>query len=198
LTASSTYTNGDHPMAQGTSVDPALVDFVSVFPAKWQGLMQLRMYFFAPNRPGYSKTYPAAVIRVTGDRWSVVDGGSVACDVGKAVSDESVDLPASRVNPLNPRSTPGKSVSASVSAGAKPSSPSSSTSAGHVGRPADSSAPTASDGGLVSNAAQSKAVKTSAAGPIWAGAGVLSLLAVAVAVALGVRRRRRKPGAMDM
>jgi hypothetical protein len=105
LTASATYTNATYPMAQATGRDPALVDFVSAFPPKWDGLVQLRMYFMAPNHPQHSVPYPATVIRVSGNTWTVVSGGNVPCDAGKAVSAEA-HLPSVLHGPTG-RSTPG-------------------------------------------------------------------------------------------
>lgn len=106
LTASSRFTNTAHPMAQATPVDPALVDFVSVFPSHWNGLVQLRMFFSAPDKPQVTQQYPAAVVQVKGDTWHLVAGGHPACGAGKAVSAETIALPSTVVNPAAARSTP--------------------------------------------------------------------------------------------
>jgi hypothetical protein len=86
MTAASFYTNAAHPMAQATVLDPALVDFVSVFPPHWDGLVQFRMFFSAPLQPQHTETYPAAVVQVTGDSWTLVSGGHADCGAGKGVS----------------------------------------------------------------------------------------------------------------
>jgi hypothetical protein len=95
LTASSTFTNPAHPMSQATYADDPLLFFTQAFPPKWEGLVQLRMYFSASESAVFRAPYPATTIRVTGDRWSVVSGGTVACNVGTATSIASKTLPKS-------------------------------------------------------------------------------------------------------
>ena len=76
LTGSSAYAEDAHPLAAGTNLDPSLQDFLSAYPARWDGLVQLRMYYTAPNKVAYRRTYPAAVLRVQGKRWTVLQGAS--------------------------------------------------------------------------------------------------------------------------
>lgn len=92
VSGSSSYTNPSHPMAQATSKDPPLISVDGAFPPKWDGLYQLRIYFTGANLLPYTSSYPASVIRVVGNKWSVVQGGTVACDSGKATSNEVVAL----------------------------------------------------------------------------------------------------------
>jgi hypothetical protein len=97
LTASSTFTNAAHPMAQATVADSPLLYFTQAYPPRWDGLIELRMYFSGVNLPVYTTPYPATVIKVHGDRWSVVSGGPQAdCTAGHATSIETQFLPASR------------------------------------------------------------------------------------------------------
>jgi len=92
LTSSTRYTNPAHPMAQATSGDESLADFVADFPTQWQGFVQLRMYLDTRDAVVYSARYPALDIEVTGDTWQAVGGGKVNCDAGRAESIESILL----------------------------------------------------------------------------------------------------------
>lgn len=107
LTASSTFSNPDHPMAQATYGDRALVDFVQAFPPDWDGLVQVRLYFSAPGVPVHSRPYPATSIRVSGDTWQVVgDPGPDHCGSGSATSIETQYLPKNK-QPTSPPPSPG-------------------------------------------------------------------------------------------
>lgn len=97
LTASSSFTNPAHPMAQATNGDSPLLWFVQAYPPQWNGLVQLRMFYSAANSPVDQSPYPATVLQVSGNRWFEISGGSVPCNVGKAVSAETVDLPSSEL-----------------------------------------------------------------------------------------------------
>ena len=91
LTASSRYENPAHPKAQATDGDDRLADFLGLFPASWDGLVQLRLYLGAPGLQTLTQTYAATDIQVSGDSWKVVRGGSVPC-AGKAISIEDIYL----------------------------------------------------------------------------------------------------------
>ncbi|MBV9098444.1 MAG: DUF916 domain-containing protein [Frankiaceae bacterium] len=125
LTGSSTFSNPKHPAAQSTGADQPLISFVGGYPPNWQGLIQLRMYFSAPDTPPYLSTYPATDIRVSGNRWQVVRGGDVACASSQGKSGEVNLLPAKRlasapvrvVNPAKPGASPATSPGAGTSAG---------------------------------------------------------------------------------
>ena len=95
LTGSTTFTSAAHPVAQATASDSPLLYFAQAYPPRWDGLVEVRMYFSGMNLPVYSQRYPAAVIQIQGDRWSVVSGGTVACDAGRGVSDETQILGSS-------------------------------------------------------------------------------------------------------
>lgn len=105
LTASSTFTNPNHPVAAGTVIDTALQDFDSAFPSKIDNLVQLRMYFNSPIKGQYRDTYPAAVVRVSGPTWTLVQGGGVPCTAGKGTSSETDALPRSAFSSVS-RPTP--------------------------------------------------------------------------------------------
>jgi hypothetical protein len=150
MTAASTYTNVAHPMARATSGDISLATFLREFPPRWDGLLQLRLYYSAPNAPTDQQTYAATDIKVSGSTWTVIRGGNAACTAGSATSAESL-LP-----PPPPRSThndaapydspfPKPHGSASVRSHAAPAAPSSSAAA-----VADTAAGDAGDSGPVS------------------------------------------------
>lgn len=102
LTSSSRYTNPAHPMAQATAGDESLADFVSDFPAQWQGFVQLRLYLGTRDAEVYSVRYPALDIEVTGDMWRAVGGGKVDCDAGRA---ESIEFILRRSSTMSHRAT---------------------------------------------------------------------------------------------
>jgi hypothetical protein len=106
LTSGSIFTDPDHPMAKFTNADQPLIAFVSGYPPQVDGLIQLRMYFNDTNAElgNYSQTYPATNIRISGDTWSVVDGGPAACDAGSATSLEELTLPKSTFKSPKPSS----------------------------------------------------------------------------------------------
>jgi hypothetical protein len=94
LTASSRYSNPSAPMAAATNADPSLADFLSDFPANWDGFVQLRLYLGAEGEPQYSVHYPSLDLQVTGTSWHVVGGGTVNCQAGTAESLETIVLPS--------------------------------------------------------------------------------------------------------
>jgi hypothetical protein len=117
LTASSWYSNARHPMAQGTSLDYSLADYLSIYPAKWDGLVQLRLFVSAPNKQLVAAPYPAAVLRVKDGRWEVVQGGTVDCRAGKAQSVEHVYLPKSRFASASPSPVTSAGTSSTTGSG---------------------------------------------------------------------------------
>lgn len=87
LTAASTYSDPQYPIAQATPIDFPLLSAATNFPPQWEGFVQLRMYFTADGL-SQSSDYVAADIRIEGDNWTLVRGGDAPCDAGKAVSPE--------------------------------------------------------------------------------------------------------------
>jgi hypothetical protein len=95
LTDAAVFTNPAHPMAQATYADnPLLFPDHSMAP-HWDGLYQLRMTYSSPNTPAETATYPGAVIHVSGNNWTLVQGGGSSCTAGSAESVESMILPQS-------------------------------------------------------------------------------------------------------
>jgi hypothetical protein len=95
VSGSSLYTNPVHPMAEVTTGDKPVGDFVAAYPPKWDGLVELRLYLTAPNKLLYNVRYPTANLRVTGTTFVVVNPGNTSCTLGRALSNERVLLPAS-------------------------------------------------------------------------------------------------------
>ena len=78
--------------AAGVLADPAspavsvpedawtLGDFVTAYPADFDGYVQLRLYLGTPAAGTLNdRPYDTADLRIDGDRWELVRGGSVAC-----------------------------------------------------------------------------------------------------------------------
>jgi hypothetical protein len=95
LTDESVFSNRTTPKAQATNADLPLLFADHNYPPHWDNLYQLRMYFTGVNKQAITETYPAAVVRVSGNQWSLVQGGSTPCNSGTATSLESVMLPKS-------------------------------------------------------------------------------------------------------
>jgi len=96
MTGSSQYTNMKNPIAQATNADPALASFTDVAPL-WRGLVQLRMYYSNVDTMVHSIPYPAAILSVSGTKWTLISGGGAPCRAGTAVSNETQQLPASSI-----------------------------------------------------------------------------------------------------
>lgn len=141
LTASSRYTNPSYPTAVGTALDPSMADFLGDFPARENGLIEVRMYLGAPNEPIYSQRYSAADIKITGSTWKLVSGGGVPCNKGQATSIESIVLPSSELAapPSSSKTNGGHPATSGSSSSAAPGSPSSQS----QGSPALTQAPPA-------------------------------------------------------
>ncbi|SDJ46939.1 hypothetical protein SAMN05444157_3514 [Frankineae bacterium MT45] len=122
LTSSSNYTNAAHPMAQATGGDDALNAFLTGYPTKVGGLVELRLYLGAPNKPLDQQQYDATDIQITGDTWSVLRGGDQNCTAGSATSFETSVLPGADltapppVSTGHPKAASGAGASASAAA----------------------------------------------------------------------------------
>jgi len=88
LTATNPYSTPSAPTAQATKLDYTLKDFIDEYPPMVDGLYELRMYFGNRTATAFADSYAATFIKVSGDRWKVVQGGTVNCGKGKAVSTE--------------------------------------------------------------------------------------------------------------
>jgi hypothetical protein len=185
LTAASTYSNANHPMAAGTLMDAAMVDFTSIAPL-WQGLVQVRMYYSAPNTPQHSRPYPAAVIRVTGTTWTLVSGDqNPDCRSGTSVSAEVNVVPSAKLfgasSPIT--GTP-------ESTGAPDTSAAPSTTAGGTATGASTGAPLASAPSLAGARNDSSSNGVPVAAIAASGGAVAALIGV---VAFLLWRRQSHP-----
>jgi hypothetical protein len=88
LTATDPYSTPNAPTAQATKLDYSLKDFMHEYAPMVDGLYELRMYFGNYRATAFSDSYAASFIQVSGDRWKIVQGGTVDCGKGKAVSTE--------------------------------------------------------------------------------------------------------------
>lgn len=106
MTASTVYRSPKFPAAAATYKDFSMANYIREFPSQVNGLYELRMHFGLANYGTYSETYPATFIQVTGNRWHVVQGGTVACKSAHATSTEAtVGIP--QVDPSHdPNQTP--------------------------------------------------------------------------------------------
>jgi len=126
LTAASRYTSAKNPTAVATPRDPALTQFTLAYPTKWEGLVQLRLFLGGPGLPVQSQHYDSADLRLAGNTWTLVRGGSLPCSSGAARSNEDVLLtpvhtpaPTSRATVAQPPvSSTGPSAIASTGAAA--------------------------------------------------------------------------------
>jgi hypothetical protein len=184
LTASSSFTNPAHPMAQATNGDSPLLWFVQAFPPQWNGLVQLRMFYSAANSSVDLSPYPATVLQVSGNRWSEISGGGVPCNVGKAVSAETVDLPASEL--VSPQTI---KVFNSPAGGSSSGPSTTQPSASNPQTGAESSNKSSEAVALPNSPASSGGLATGAIVGIVGGA-----LALIVALGTWIWRRRGRPG----
>jgi hypothetical protein len=192
MTGSSWYTNADHPVAQSTIADLPLIDMVRAYPPHWDGLLELRMYFTAPGMMQIQSPYPAAVIKVTGDTWTMVSGGGGSCSQGKGLSDETVYLSKAKLQKIKKQVQAGVSAHASHSRGAAGGSSSAHPGTGSPGAGQSSAA----HGAGISNGSSGKslAASTSSAGistGLAAGIGIAALAFVALVTGTILWWRRR-------
>lgn len=181
LTGASSFTNLNHPVAQATNADQPLLGFTQAYPAHWDGLVEMRMLFTAINKPELQAPYPAAILRVTGTRWTLLKGGGGSCSQGRGVSMETKTLPKKEL--AKPRTVVPAGRSAGHSGSAKSSG---SATAGHSSGSQSSAGSSASGAKLA--AANSS---TGISGGALAGIVVGALALVWVAIGLIARRRRR-------
>lgn len=181
LTGSSSYANPEHPVAQATNDDEALLGFTQAYPSHWDGLVEVRMYFSSSKLGQYSTTYPAAIIRVTGSSWTLVKGGGSSCSAGQGVSDETNLLPKKVLAKRHTDVPAGSPTPSSVASSATP------------GRSGGASP--GSTGGATNTAASGPAAGSSSAvssgTKLAIGLGIIAVLGV---IAGGVAWWRRQPG----
>ncbi len=192
LTDQAIFNHSNHPIAQATNADVPLYYADHSIPPYWDGLYELRMYFSSPNQVPENSSYPSAVIRVSGDTWTLVSGGGGSCNVGKAVSVESLLLPKSEID------TPQTLVVGPKHAASPATSPDTTSGQTHpqggAATSVASSSSTTSDSAATKLAAGGSAGKGSGGG---ASAGLIAAVVLIVLVVAGgvttvlLRRRRR-------
>jgi hypothetical protein len=80
ITAAGVLADPTRPDARVTEDAWSIGDFVTAFPAAWDGHVQLRLYLGTPEAGTLSaEPYDTADLRVDGDRWELVRGGSASC-----------------------------------------------------------------------------------------------------------------------
>jgi hypothetical protein len=186
LTGSSYFSNFAHPAAAGTAADEPLITFSQGYPLHWQGLLQLRLYYTHANQEPYATTYPTAVLRVTGNTWTMLQGGGTPCSASKAVSLETLAL---RKNQISPKGSTTTAVLGNPTPTSRPASEPSPTKSSAGASPGGSSSGTnqksADD---ATTAADSSGLSTGAKAAI--GLGVLALIVLGLG---GFAYRRRAP-----
>jgi hypothetical protein len=87
VTAASTLADPSRPAALVTEDAWSLADFVTAFPAEDDGFVQLRLYLGTADAGTLSdRPYDTADLRVDGDRWELLRGGTASCaDAGSLV-----------------------------------------------------------------------------------------------------------------
>jgi LPXTG-motif cell wall-anchored protein len=86
LTGASAYADVAHPTALAPAEGGSLADFLDEYPTQWDGLVQLRIYLGVPGEATLTTSYTTADLKVTGDRWTVVRGGSGKAAAGRAAA----------------------------------------------------------------------------------------------------------------
>ena len=159
----------EYPDAQ---LDPPLATFLAAYPARWDNLVQMRLYWGARGVGFDGRHYATAVIKIEGHRWRLVSAPAGDCGTSTAVSTEVT------IAHLNTTPTPSGSGHPTASRSALP---------GVATGPAGSSA-AGSSGGTVGTAGSHAPHSAS-----WS--DLLPWLAGALAVLIGlgalVRRRSR-------
>jgi hypothetical protein len=182
LTSTSTFTNPSHPVVQATNIDQALIGFTQAYPPHWDGLVEMRMMFAAIDKAQLQTPYAAAVLRVSGSNWTLVEGGGGSCSQGQGVSTETKTLPKKDL---------AKPVT--VVAGVHPSASSSRAAGGSSASNGSAGSGKSSGGSGASGTAKLAASDSSTglSGGALAGIGLGALALVWVAIGVISRRRRR-------
>jgi hypothetical protein len=80
LTAAAGLADPGRPAARVEDTAWSIGDFVTAFPATYDGYVQLRLYLGTPEAGTLSdQPYDTADLRVDGDRWELVRGGTASC-----------------------------------------------------------------------------------------------------------------------
>ncbi|HWI43041.1 MAG TPA: hypothetical protein VNS81_05440 [Nocardioides sp.] len=79
LTAAARLVSPSRPAARVSTDSWTIGDFVTAFPARFDGYVQLRLLGGTAELGTLTKAYDTADIRVEGDRWHLVRGGHASC-----------------------------------------------------------------------------------------------------------------------
>jgi hypothetical protein len=80
LTATAEFADPGRPAARVEEDAWTIGDFVTAFPADYDGYVQLRLYLGTPEAGTLSdQPYDTADLRVVGDAWELVRGGTASC-----------------------------------------------------------------------------------------------------------------------
>ena len=80
ITAAGEFADPDLPAVRVTDEAWSVGDFVAAFPATDDGYVQLRLYLGTPGAGTLSeRPYDTADLRVDGDSWELVRGGTASC-----------------------------------------------------------------------------------------------------------------------
>lgn len=202
MTDVSVFSNPQHPVAQATNLDAPLLEPDRQIPPYWDGFYELRMFYTGRDQEPFTSTYPVAVIRVSGNAWSLASGGGAPCSSGSAVSVAAKDASATALATpqtvsVGPPTTTGSGGGSSTSgsggsvgtshAGASTPVP---TSAGAAPTSVTTGPPaSASALGATRNASAARPSGGSSAGPI---AGVVAAVLLAGGGVAAMARRRRR------
>ncbi|MEI6721338.1 MAG: hypothetical protein WCO67_11260 [Betaproteobacteria bacterium] len=191
MTASSPYSNFAAPMAAATLADPPLEWQNQSFPPALGGLVQLRMILSNVDTAPRTVDYAAAVIKVTGNTWTLVSGiAKPACDAGVAKSSEELHLPPSAIPTATPSwaNAPATGTDPSPGSSAQPTSSSSAAVPMPVAA-GESAAPEVVDAASVSDSSPSGL----GTWPVLLGLGVVGLVIGAFVFGRTSSSRNRDP-----
>jgi hypothetical protein len=179
LTAATVFSNPDHPVVQATNADSPLISFVQAYPPHWDGLVEIRMMWTAVNQSQLQFPYAAAIIRISGSTWSLVQGGNTSCSAGLGTSIETLSLPKKELAKESNASVDPKPATSAQATLTKTGAPSKGQAAGGSGASAEGklAASTSSTGGM--------------SAPVLAGIAVGALAVVWLGITFIARRRRR-------
>jgi len=86
ITAASALGDPEHPAAPVTADAWSIGDFVTAYPADDDGYVQLRLYLGTAQAGTLSdRSYDTADLRVDGDHWELVRGGTASCSDAAAL-----------------------------------------------------------------------------------------------------------------
>ena len=186
LTPSSLYTDAAHPMTAAGFGEPPLEYHTTGAPPTLDNLVQLRMYLSAPNTAPYVEKYPAAVVRIDGDRWVMVAGDRTPdCTAGSA---KNINQLLGKGEPTAPP-TWAANAAAAVPGSSSGSSPTTSSDPGAGPAPSGSAAVLEGSGAVASSRTPSAPNVLLVAIALLVGTAVIAAAVIAVAN----RRRSTAP-----